>query len=311
MGPKKRWRNHPLLRPLKNLIRKPLPIPPQGTDPSTLGFTAKVRYKIAYDRRPLLALWADKVEVRTYVKDTVGESYLNEVFISTNKMSEIDFAALPREFAFKPSHGSGAGVFVHEGADKDALLPVNIDDLEWRDKFHIHPDSVDFDALRKIGEKWLTMRYENNNPWFEWAYQGVEARVLVERYLKNQDGSTPTNFLFYTFAGEPKYVIIFNVFTGFRAIVDTKWEYIEIETKTWSLAKREEIPAKPNNFDELVAVASKLSGGVDFVRVDLYDVNEKIIFGEMTNYPGGGRSPIYSPEFDARSSSYWTKFDNY
>jgi hypothetical protein len=311
MATKRKWRAHPLLIPIKNKIRKPPHVPAQGSDPSAMGFTTKVRYKVAYDHRPILTLWADKVGVRKYVAEKVGEKYLNEVYIETNDVADLDFSKVPREFAFKPSHGSGAGIFVHEGADRSALLPKNIEDLVWRDKFHIHPDNLDLDALKKIGEKWLSMRYENNNPWYEWAYQDVEARLLVEKYLKNSDGSTPTNYLVYTFAGVPKYVINYNVFTGFIAIVTPEWEHIEIDTKAWTLATREEVPPKPARFEEMLEVASKLSGGIDFVRVDLYEVNGKVIFGEMTNYPGGGRTPIYSKDFDALTSSFWKSFDGY
>jgi hypothetical protein len=305
------WKSHPFLAPIKRVIRKPLTTPPQGADPLGMGFTTKVRYKEAYDRRPLLTLWADKVGVRKYVEETVGYKYLNELYLEANNVDDLDFSVLPHEFAFKPSHGSGAGIFVYESADKLVNLPTDIEELAWQDKFHIHPDNLDVTSLKRIGEKWLSMRYERNNPWYEWAYQNIEARLLVEKYLKNEDDSTPTNYLFYTFHGVPKYIIIYNVFSGFRAIVTAEWEYIEIKSKKWSLASREEIPPKPEKFDEMFSVASKLSGGIDFVRVDLYEVRGKVLFGEMTNYPGGGHSPIYSKEFDALTGSFWKSFDGY
>jgi len=84
-----------------------------------------------------------------------------------------------------------------------------------------------------------------------------------------------------------------------------------VTSKKWPLASRENMPAKPENLAEMLKIAAELSGGIDFVRVDLYNDGEKITFSEMTNYPGGGRSPAYSLEFDQSISKYWKSFDGY
>lgn len=311
MAMAKTWKQHSLLLPVKRLIKRPPRIPPKGSDPAGLGMTTKVRYKVAYDHRPILTQWADKVGVRDYVAEKVGAKYLNELYAVSSSAASIDFTQLPRDFSFKPSHGSGAGIFVHEDADPNNSLPANAENIVWEDKFHIHPDKVDFEALKNIGAHWLTMRYENYHSWFEWAYKDVEAKLLVEKYLTDPSGLPPTNCGIYTFHGVPKYMIIYNVFSGFRVIVTPEWEYISVPKSKWHLDPREQMPQKPENLQELLEVAATLSGGIDFVRVDLYNLGSKITFGEMTNYPGGGRTPKYSEEFEALSGSYWKHFDEY
>jgi len=307
----KTWRQHPLLKPLKKLIPNKSKIPDKGTDISLLDYTGKVRYKMAHDRRPQLSQWADKVAVREYVSEKIGSKYLNELYIATKKVEDIKWKSLPREFAFKPSHGSGAGIFVRENADVQNNLPTNTDELKWINSFHIHPDKVEIPVLRDIGSRWLQMRYENFHPWYEWVYEDIQAQLIVEKYATDSDGNPPTNFLIYTFHGSPAYIIIANVFSGFRVMVTPEWEHIAVKSKVRNYASREYVPPRPENLGEMLSIAKTLSGGVDFVRVDLYNDGQKILFGEMTNYPGGGRSGPYSKKFDRIFSSYWKHFDGY
>jgi hypothetical protein len=304
-------RQLPLLKPLKRLLPNKSKIPERGTDISLLSYSAKVRYKMAYDRRPLLSQWADKVAVREYVAKQAAPEYLNELYFSTTNVKDIRWADLPREFAFKPSHGSGAGIFVHERADVKNELPVRNHALVWEDKFHIHPDRVDVEALIEVGSRWLKMRYENYHPCYEWAYEHIEAQQMVEKYIADLDGNPPTNYWIYTFHGAPAYITIANVFNGFRAMVTPGWEYMEVESNVRRYAPRENLPPKPDNLVEMLELAKTLSGGIDYVRVDLYNNDHKITFGEMTNYPAGGRGGFYKKKCDRRFSGYWRSFDGY
>jgi len=160
---------HPLLTPLRKAIRPQPKIPKKGADMALMDGPAKVRYKMAHDRRPIITKFADKVAVRDYVKEMIGPEFLTELYLVTDNPEEIDLLKLPREFAFKPSHGSGAGIFVHESADPSNTLSTNIKKIKWKDKFHIHPDKVDEATLRQVGAHWLMLRYQNNNDWYEWV----------------------------------------------------------------------------------------------------------------------------------------------
>jgi hypothetical protein len=304
-------RKHPLLLPFKRILKPQPKVPKKGADISLMDAPAKVRYKMAHDRRPILTQWADKVAVREYVSEKIGSGFLTTLYLATRDANEIHIADLPREFAFKPSHGSGAGIFVHESADPSNVLPLEVSKLTWKDKFHIHPDSLDESALRRIGQRWLSMRYENNNQWFEWVYSTIEARLILEEYLTDRDGNPPVNYLIYTYHGTPAYIVVWNVFTAYIALVSPQWEHLDVKSKKWPLASRENMPSKPENLDQMLEVASKLSNGIDFVRVDLYNDGQKITFSEMTNYPGAGRSPAYSLEFDREVSVHWKSFDGY
>lgn len=276
-----------------------------------MDWPQKLQHKMAFDRRPILTQWADKVAVRAYVAEKIGSQFLTEVYAITNDLDKIVFSSLPREFAFKPSHGSGAGVFIHESADTFNRLPVDIEQVKWGKKFHIHPDCVDDQLLNKIGNRWLQLRYESSNSWFEWVYQEIPARLIVEEYIHSENNSTPTNVLCYTFHGECKFIIVYNVFTKYFIMLTPEWEYIEVNSKKWPAVPREMIPPKPKNLSELLRIASVLSDGIDFVRVDLYNEGERILFSEMTNYPGAGRRPAFTKEFDRYLSGFWKSFDGY
>jgi hypothetical protein len=304
-------KKHPLLSPVRRILKPQPKVPKKGADMSLMDGPAKVRYKMAHDRREILIQWADKVAVRDYVAEKIGAEHLTRLYLATTDPKEIAVLNLPREFAFKPSHGSGAGVFVHEGADPANVLPKSVRNLKWKDKFHIHPDSLDEEALRKVGAKWLKMRYERNNEWYEWAYENIKPRLIVEEYLSDSNGSPPVNYLVYTYHGIPGYVTVWNVFTSYIALVSPEWEHLDVKSKKWSLASRENMPAKPVNLEKMLEIAKTLSNGIDFVRVDLYNDGNRITFSELTNYPGGGRSPAYSPEFDAQIGVYWKSFDGY
>jgi len=118
-----------------------------------LTFNDKVRYRIAYDRRPHLTTFADKVAVRDYVTDRVGADYLTPQYGVHRSSAEIDWASLPREYVVKASHGSGAVVLVSQQADTDARLPARTRWVGW-DRFAVRP------AGRQVDDPQLRVR-----PW--------------------------------------------------------------------------------------------------------------------------------------------------
>jgi TupA-like ATPgrasp len=259
-------------------------------------FNEKIRYRMATDRRKILATFVDRIAVRQYVKDTIGEHLLSRVYAVTRYPERLLRSNLPREFVLKVSHGSGGMIFVGNHAHLNLRLPQ--EPVDWP-RLHVHPERLDWDRLVNLSRHWLTLRYQ---PYHEWAYRHVIPRILIEELLVS-DWDAPFEYKFYTFHGSVQFVNVpVDRFGDTR--VDTYsrgWEHEDVR-----LGHPNGSPtAPPARLDEMIAVAERLSAGIDFVRVDLYDVDDRIVFGEMTVYPNAGVGEFDPPEFDEYLGSYW------
>lgn len=239
-------------------------------------FTEKIQwYKIHY-RNPIMNKCVDKYEVREYIKSKGLENILNELYGVYDKAEGIDFESLPQKFVVKTTSGSGGqNVFICENKDQ-----LNKKELISKLKYWL-----------KLNPKKSFGR--------EWAYENTNNRIIVEKYLEgNDEGLSGINdFKFFCYNGKVEYV----VFDGDRYIkhkrnfYDKDWNYIDIETDCDKLGNSIK---KPEKFEEMKKVAEKLSEDFPYVRVDLYCINKKIYFGEMTFYPWTGYVQFLPDEFD-------------
>lgn len=247
-------------------------------------FTEKIQhYKIFY-RNPEMLYCVDKYLVRQYLKTRSCEQYLNELYGVYEKAEDINFAELPSRFVLKTTDGGGGeNIFICR--NKSTL---NIPDLirtvnNWRNK------------------KLNTMTYE-------WAYIGAKSsRILVERYLedsKNQDLSID-DYKFFCFDGKVMYYVVdIDRYSGHkRNFYDKNSNLLNVSSDCPTTDR--EIPL-PEGFDEMVFVAEKLSTGFPFVRIDLYYVYNKVIFGEMTFYPWSGYVQFNPDSFDFELGKYFS-----
>jgi hypothetical protein len=259
-----------------------------------VSFSEKVRAKMLMDRRPLLQTFADKIAVRGYVERKVGPGVLTKLFVVTEDPEAIRREDLPVEFALKATHGSGGCVLVGEHAPLATTLPLQ--PLDWG-RILISPGNVDWHLLRRMCDHWLGLRYP------EWAHLKVPPRILVEELLV-EDGSIPRNYHFFVFDGRVRMV---DVLVGRYGNAPS----VNLYTPTW-----ESIPVdywlprgpgveRPSQLDEMIRVAGRLGEGVDFVRVDLYQVGDRVVFGELTNYPGAGLQG-FPDWFDDEVGSWWS-----
>lgn len=269
-----------------------------------LTFNDKVRYRIAYDRRPHLTTFADKVAVRDYVTDRVGADYLTPQYGVHRSSAEIDWASLPREYVVKASHGSGAVVLVSQQADTDARLPARTRWVGW-DRFAVRPEHASRTLLAPLVDKWMTLNYEFGPGRFpEWAYRDVPRRIITEHLLVGPDGEAPVDIKFFVFDGVCRLLYIGagddegyhrNLFTpaGVPILVDYGYRRAAVD------------PPLPATLAGFVSVAEELGRGVDFVRVDLYDLAGRIVFGELTNYPAAGVDDFRPARFDEELGACW------
>ena len=231
-------------------------------------FNAKINYLKLYDRDPLYTKLVDKYEVREYVKEKIGEKYLNEIYGVYSNVDEIDFSNLPESFVLKATHGSS-----------------------W---VLVCKDKSDFDQhnAKKTMQSWL-----NNNfykLWGEWVYKNVPPRIICEKFLFNTNESSLIDYKFYCFNGKPKFIHVdmdrFDKHT--RNFYDLNWLRLPFGV-CYPQAERD--LDCPKQLNKMIELASILSKDLKMVRVDFYEVGDLIIFGELTFYPGNGLE-IFDPQ---------------
>ncbi|MGD0004258.1 MAG: ATP-grasp fold amidoligase family protein [Anaerolineaceae bacterium] len=234
-------------------------------------FNEKIQYLKLHYHSDILPRLVDKYEVRQYVKEKGLEYILNQLYGVYERVEDLKFVQLPDAFVIKMTHGSSWNIIC---PDKSKL--------EW-DK-----------ALSKL-RGWQKENYYFHSR--EWAYKQVRPRALVEKYLEDGSGSSLRDYKFFCFNGMPFInSVISDRFTDHSLnYYDMDWNLLPWRRK-YKNADRS-IP-KPARLGEMREIAQILSEGLIFSRIDLYDVQGKIIFGEVTIYPESGFSKFYPDEAD-------------
>ena len=271
-----------------------------GRHPVT--FRQKQLWKLVKDRRPLLATFADKVAVRDYVARAVGPEVLTRLFAVVADPAALDPIQLPAQFVVKPNHCSGLIWIV----DRPGAHGVVTGNRAGRESGSVRTtrDELDWDQLVTTCRKWLATTYADVD--LEWPYRHIPRRILVEELLLTPDGRIPTDYKFFVFHGRVRLVQVDtdrfddhrrNLFLPDWTAVDARWNY----------PPADEEPPRPESLERMIGMAEALGRETDFVRVDLYDIAGRIVFGELTSYPGGPHAPPFSPEsFDGELGRHWT-----
>ena len=240
-------------------------------------FNEKIQWLKVFEKNKEIIDLTDKYKVRNYVKEKVGKKFLNELIKIYDFPSDIDFKVLPKKFALKLNHGSGWNIICDD-----------------KDKISIS------ESIRKLHD-WFHYNYYKCG--YEWNYQGIVPKILLESFIESPDGKDLIDYKIFCFNGNPKYIQIdvdrFSNHT--RCFYNEKWSKQNF-TVHYPLYKGK--VSKPINFDKMLYIANKLSNGLKFVRVDLYNVNGRIIFGEMTFYPGNGFEKFYPNKYDNILGNY-------
>lgn len=229
-------------------------------------FTEKLQwYKLNY-RNPLMRECVDKYIVRKYVESKGLKNILVPLIKKYELIEEINLDELPDEFVMKTTNGSG-GLNVIVCNDKSEM---DIEEIKKK------LESSDFIFKKNSGGR-------------EWAYYGLRRRIIIEKRLINKQNPEAgiDDYKFFCYEGVPKYIIVdVDRYIGHkRNFYDTEWNNLHIESDCPKADR--EIP-KPKNLDKMIKVASKLSEDFPYVRVDLYNVEGEIYFGELTFYPWSG-----------------------
>lgn len=243
-------------------------------------FTEKVQHYKLYYRNPVMSKCVDKYEVRNYLSDKGYDKYLNELYGVYDSIYDIDFRLLPKQFVVKTTDGGG------------------------NNEVYICRDNNDSSQAEIINRFKDFVQRKKKSPGREYAYYGIKRpHIIVEKLLIDQEApeSSICDYKFFCFNGK---VFVCQVITNRSEdehidFFDTEWHrligLVGLNVKASNSNKELTVP---KNYNEMVHVASKLSEGFPFVRVDLYNINSHIIFGEFTFYPASGYGSFIPDNFD-------------
>ena len=244
-------------------------------------FNEKIQWYKVFFHPKILNQLVDKYAVRAYVKNSIGEEYLNELYNVYNNANDIDYNELPDKFVIKATHASSYNLIVKNKKD------------------------LNIKKTNKLLNKWLqkSQYYRTGQ---EWAYKDVKPRLIIEKFLKDGDHDSLIDYKFYCFNGDVKFVEIHfdraeNHKRGFYDL-DFKplpFRYVSLEKSISTKV------TKPLNFNEMIELSKKLSKSFPFVRVDFYSINGKSIFGEMTFYPSDGRKDFIPAKYNKIIGDYF------
>lgn len=243
-----------------------------------LTFTEKQQWLKLYDNSETKSILTDKYRVRDFVKKNIGTDYLvplitingRDVF---DRVKDINFKLLPNSFVIKCTHGSHMNIIVK---DKNSLKPFDI--LKIKNKI----------------KKWLKTNYAYCVG-LELHYSLIKPRIIIEEYL-DIDNDLP-DYKFFCFNGKPEFLWVDqNRQTDHkRSVFDLNYNKLPFNFLQYDQVN---LNSKPRNFDVMIEIAKKLSTNFIFSRVDLYNINGKIFFGEITFSSGSGYQAPCPIEYD-------------
>ena len=229
------------------------------------------------DIHPEYTQLVDKVGVREYIKETLGEDYLFPIYGVWEHFKDIDFDSLPQKFVLKCNHDSGSVKIIQDKS------------------------TIDLCDMEKFFESRLKM-----NPYVfgrEYPYKDVKPCIVAEKFMTPDDEDDIKDYKFFCFNGKPEIMFI-----ATDRSKDVKFDFFDMGFNHLDITNIHEqsglqIP-KPDKFEEMKEIAAKLSKNMKFVRVDLYEIKGKIYFGEFTFFHGGGFWPMFPEEWEAKLGSW-------
>ena len=239
------------------------------------SFNEKLQWLKLYDHNPIYPTIVDKLAVKEYVSNIIGEKYIIRTLGVWNSFEEIEFSKLPNQFVLKTTHGGGnTGVVI------------------CKDKA-----SFDYSYAKRILE--LSLKKDAYMISREWPYKYVPRRIIAEEYMEDTRTGELRDYKFFCFDGQPKALFVATQ-RQFREepcfdFFDTDYNHLDFRC---SHPTADVVPEKPESFDEMLNLARMLSQGFTHVRVDLYDINGKPYFGELTLYHWEGLMPFYPDDWN-------------
>ena len=248
---------------VKRMFRKKLGYELDLENPKT--FNGKIQWLKLNEREPLQVLCTDKYAVRDYIREKIGEAYLIPLLYHTDDPADITPETLPNvPHIIKANHNSGGAIVV-------------------RDK-----SKLDYKEVQKSLKVQLGRNYYNFSR--EWQYKDIEPRIIVEKLLLDEQGKVPKDYKFHCLNGELAFIQVdLDRYSDHRRnLYDPDWNFIDCQL----LYEKGGHAARPPELEQMKALAETIAQDFRLVRVDFYNVGERVYFGELTFYPGNGFEPF-------------------
>lgn len=243
-----------------------------------MTFNEKLIWLQLYDHDPVYTLLSDKYKVKDFVTKTIGPRYVVPVIGVWDSVEKIPFSDLPEEYVLKCNHDCGS-IFIKRKGER-----------------------VDTRKVKRRFKKALSRNYYDVGR--VWGYKNIEPLIFCEELIQTVDGKPPKDYKVFCFDGEPKFALVVSDRDD-----KPKFDFFDLE---WNrIPVRQHYPnshydiPKPEQWEEMLACARKLSKGIPHVRVDFYiDAVGQVFFGEMTFCHFSGKEPFEPDHYDALFGSY-------
>lgn len=224
-------------------------------------FDEKIQWLKFYWQDPLIVKCGDKYTVREYIYSKGLKEILPQIYGSYDRPNEIEYDKYPAKYVIKTSN-----------ACKTIITVNNVKSIEKK-------------QIETQLRNWQKLDYSKDS--VEPHYKYMFPKIIVEEFLEDGTGIFPTDYKFFCFNGEPKFVEVMTDrdenYKIKRHFYDLTWKPLNF-TKESSYQKVE----RPKLFDDMVRISQILSKDFPFVRVDLYEIKDKVVFGELTFTPTSG-----------------------
>lgn len=245
-------------------------------------FNEKLQWLKQYGRRPVDTIFSDKYAVKDLVASIIGPDYVIPLLGVWDSFDDIDFSKLPNQFVLKCTHDSG-GIVVCQDKTK-----------------------LDIDSARKVINNGMSRNFYVYSR--EKAYRDIPRKIIAEVYMEDSETKELRDYKFFCFDGVPK--ILFIASDRQVSGEETKFDFFDMDFNHLPFTNGHPnavvVPSKPKCFEEMKELAAKLSKDIPHVRVDFYEVDGKVYFGEMTYSHWGGMTPFNPEEWDYKLGSWIT-----
>jgi len=238
----------------------------------------KMQWLKLYDRKPIYTILVDKYLVKRYLSDRFNEEYVIPNYGVWKSANDINFDLLPDKFVLKCNHNSGTGLCICKDKTKLNILKV-----------------------REELNKGLKEDYYIAHR--EWPYKDVPRRIIAEQYLETKNGKIPNDYKLHFLNGKLQFVYVSYDREGSndRCTYDKDWDrlpFVWVPASTYRSTMNTSNVPKPDSFDKMIEFGTAIAKDFKYVRVDFYDVDGKLYFGEITLYHGSGHDKFFPSEYD-------------
>lgn len=235
------------------------------------SFNEKIQWIKLHERTSLRKKVADKIEGKEFIIDKIGDKYVPELYYAGGAIDQSVIDELPSAFVIKAAHGCKMNLFVKD------KVSFRLSDSE------------------RLIQTWLKIDYYNQGQ--EWCYKGLQKRILIEEFLGNKE-VLPYDYKFFMLNNKLELIIVdIDRSQSYKRNFFTKeWENLRISYGKYPTA--DVVVQKPEKLNEMIEIATILSQDFSFIRVDFYNIDNRIFVGELTNYPANGFGVFNPTSFD-------------